>query len=840
MGHGAWCKEQSEQCKACEVISCSIESITYAMHHALCAMHYKIGVKYMLKNYITIALRNLTRHKSYSFVNIAGLTIGLTACFLILLYVQDELSYDRFHANADRIVRVVHEAKATKSGTAVTSALLAPALEQEFPGIETSVRVHRYYNTILSVDEARYDESHFIFADPDFFLIFSFPLTKGNPETVLRDPFTVVITESKARKYFGSEDPVGKVLKFNNEHDFVITGVMEDTPQNSHLKIDFLGSFESLKGDIHGPRLEMWAYSGYYTYLMLHEGISVAAVREKLPAFAENRVPGMDITRSGFILQPLRDIHLRSSHIDWDIATHSDISYVYSFMAIALFIILIACINFMNLSTARSSIRAKEIGLRKVIGASRFHLVKQFIGETVLISVIALMISIVLVELLMPTFNEISGKNISPQYFSNLQFIAGAIVITLLSGFIAGSYPALFLSSFQPVDIMKGTHTGSWKSGSLRKVLVVTQFGISIALIIGTVFVYQQLEYLRHKNLGFDKEHVLVVNNQVDQRAPERYELYKNEIVHHPGVVQVSGASNVPPSLIGNNISVHREGLPSDESKILKLITTDYDFFETLDIEIISGRTFSREFGADATEAFVISEAAARTLGLDEPVGTRLITGYDWLEGRIIGVVNNVHYQSLHSQIEPLIFSMRPHWYYRIPIRVRPENIAGTIEFLESSWNNVAPEWPFQYSFVDQSLESLYRSEQRLGKLIWYFTGLAIFIACLGLVALASFTIERRTKEIGIRKVLGAPVKSIVYNLTKEFSKLVLIANIIAWPVAYYFLSRWLENFAYRIDINFFLFLAAAAGALIIAMVSIGYLAVKASLVNPIYSLRNE
>ena len=584
----------------------------------------------------------------------------------------------------------------------------------------------------------------------------------------------------------------------------------------------------------------MWAYSGYYTYLMLHEGISVAAVREKLPAFAENRVPGMDITRSGFTLQPLRDIHLRSSHIDWDIAAHSDISYVYSFMAIALFIILIACINFMNLSTARSSIRAKEIGLRKVIGASRFHLVKQFIGETVLISVIALMISIVLVELLMPTFNEISGKNISPQYFSNLQFIAGAIVITLLSGLIAGSYPALFLSSFQPVDIMKGTHTGSWKSGSLRKVLVVAQFGISIALIIGTVFVYQQLEYLRHKNLGFDKEHVLVVNNQVDQRAPERYELFKNEIVHHPGVVQVSGSSNVPPSLIGNNIRVQREGTPSDESKMLKLITTDYDFFETLDIKVISGRTFSKEYGADATESLIISEAATRTLGLDEPVGTRLITEHDWLEGTIIGVVNDVHYQSLHSGIEPLLFSMRPHWYYRIPVRIRPENIAGTIEFLESTWNQVAPEWPFQYSFVDQSLESLYRSEQRLGKLIWYFTGLAIFIACLGLVALASFTIERRTKEIGIRKVLGAPVKSIVYNLTKEFSKLVLIANIIAWPVAYCFLSRWLENFAYRIDINFFLFLAAAAGALIIAMVSIGYLAVKASLVNPIYSLRNE
>jgi len=773
-------------------------------------------------------------------VNIAGLTIGLTACFLILLYVQDELSFDRFHANADRIVRVIHEAKATKAGTAVTSALLAPALEQEFPEIETSVRLHRYYNTILSVGKARYDESHFIFTDRDFFSMFSFPLIKGNPETVLRDPFTVVITESKARKYFSNDDPVGKILTFNNDHDFIITGVMKDTPQNSHLKIDFLASFESLKGDIHGPRLEMWAYSGYYTYLMLHEGISVAAIQEKLPAFAENRVPGMDITRSGFILQPLRDIHLRSTHIDWDIATHSDISYVYSFSAIALFIILIACINFMNLSTARSSIRAKEIGLRKVIGANRFHLVKQFIGETVLISVIALMISVVLVELLMPTFNEISGKNISLQYFSNLQFLAGAIVITLLSGLIAGSYPALFLSSFQPVDIMKGTHTGSWKSGSLRKVLVVAQFGISIALIIGAIIVYQQLEYMRKKNLGFDRDHVLVVNNQVDQRSYERYQLFVNEIEQHPGVVQASGASSVPPTLLGNNIHVHREGTSPEESVLLKLITVDAGYFETLDIDVIGGRTFSRDYGADSGESIVISESAARVLALEEPVGTRLLTQHDWLEGTIIGVVNDIHFKSLHSRVEPLLFSMRPHWYYRIPVRIRPENIVGTIEFLESSWNKVAPEWPFQYSFVDQSLESLYRSEQRLGKLIWYFTGLAIFIACLGLVALASFTIERRTKEIGIRKVLGAPVKSIVFTLTKEFSKLVLIANIIAWPVAYYFFTRWLENFAYRIEINFFLFLAAAAGALIIAMVSIGYLAVKASLVNPIYSLRNE
>ncbi len=794
----------------------------------------------MIKNYITIALRNLLRHKSYSFVNIAGLTIGLTACFLILLYVQDELSYDRFHTNADRIVRVVYEAAATKSGAAVTSALLAPALEQEFPEIETSVRIHRYYNTILSVDDARYDESHFIFADPDFFRVFSFPLTKGNPETVLRDPFTVVITVSKARKYFGSEDPVGKILTFNNEHDFVITGVMKDTPQNSHLKIDFLASFESLRSDGQAPGLEMWAYRNYYTYILLREGVSPAALEEKLPAFAESHVPGMDITRSKFTLQPITDIHLRSSHIGWDISSHSDISYVYSFSAIALFIILIACINFMNLSTARSSIRAKEIGLRKVIGANRLHLVKQFIGETILLSIIALMISVVLVELLLPTFNEITGKNISIQYTSNLQFLGGAIVITLLAGLIAGSYPALFLSSFQPVDIMKGTHTGSWRSGSLRKVLVVAQFGISIALIIGALTVYQQLEYMRHKNLGFDKEHVIVVNNQVDQRAYERYQLFVNEIEHHSGVVRASGASSVPPTLLGNNIRVHREGTSPEESVFLKLIATDYDYFETLGVDVIDGRIFLREYGADAEESFVISRSAARTLGLDDPVGTRLLTSYDWLDGTVIGVVNDIHFQSLHSRIEPLLFSMRPHWYYRIPVRIRPENIAGTIEFLEEIWNAVAPEWPFQYSFVDESFDNLYSSEQRLGKIIWYFTGLAIFIACLGLFALASFTIERQTKEIGIRKVLGAPVRSIVFQLSKDFSKLVLLANIIAWPVAYYLLSRWLENFAYRIDINFIIFIFAAAGALFIAMVSVGYLAAKASLANPVHSLRSE
>ncbi len=794
----------------------------------------------MIKNYITIALRNITRHKSYSLVNIAGLTIGLTACFLILLYVQDELSYDRFHDNEDRIVRVIHEATATKSGSAITSALLAPALEQEFPEIEMSVRIHRYHNTILSVDDARYDESHFIFADPDFFLMFSFPLTKGNPGTVLSDPFTVVITESKARKYFGSEDPVGKILTFNNEHEFVITGVMKDTPQNSHLKIDFLASFESLRGEIHGPRLNMWAFRGYYTYLLLREGISPAALEEKIPAFAESHIPGMDITRSQFTLQPVTDIHLRSSHIGWDIASHSDISYVYSFSAIALFIILIACINFMNLSTARLSIRAKEIGLRKVIGANRLHLVKQFIGETILLSIIALMVSVVLVELLLPTFNEIAGKNIHIQYLSNLQFLGGALAITILSGLIAGSYPALFLSSFQPVAIMKGTHTGGWKSGLFRKVLVIAQFGISIALIIGAVIVYQQLEYTRHKNLGFDKEHVLVVNNQADQRAMERYQMYKNEIVHHPGVVHVSGSSNVPPSLIGNNIRVQREGTPPNESKMLKLITKDYDFFETMDIDVINGRTFSREFGADATESLIISEAAARTLELDEPVGTRLITEYDWLEGTIIGVVNDVHYQSLHSRIEPLLFSMRPHWYYRIPVRIRPENIAGTIEFLESTWNKVAPEWPFQYSFVDQNYENLYRAEQRLSTVIWYFTGLAIFIASLGLFALASFTIERRTKEIGVRKVLGAPLGSIVYQLSRDFAKLVVAANIIAWPVAYYFVERWLQNFAYRIDVGPSIFLTAAVVSLVIALLTVSYQSIKAAMMNPVESLRYE
>jgi putative ABC transport system permease protein len=794
----------------------------------------------MLKNYITIAIRNITRNKIYSLVNIAGLTIGLTACFLILLYVQDELSYDRFHASAERVVRVVHEVTATKSGAAITSALLAPALEQEFPEIETSVRLHRYYNTILSVDDARYDENHFIFADPDFFLMFSFPLIKGNPETVLRDPFTLVITESKARKYFGDEDPVGQILMFNNEHDFVITGMMKDTPQNSHLKIDFLASFESLRSDRQAPGLEMWAYRNYYTYLLLRDGVSPAALEEKLPAFAESHVPGMDITRSTFTLQPITDIHLRSSHIGWDIASHSDISYIYSFSAIALFIILIACINFMNLSTARSSIRAKEIGLRKVIGANRLNLVKQFIGETILLSIIALMISVVLVELLLPTFNEISGKNMHIHYFSNLQFLSGVLLITILSGVLAGSYPALFLSSFQPVAIMKGTHTGGWKSGVFRKALVIAQFGISIALIIGAVFVYQQLEYVRHKNLGFDKEHVLVVNNQVDQRAMERYERFKNEIVHYPGVVHVSGSSSVPPSLLGNNIRVHREGSSWEETATLKLITTDYDFFETLDIEVISGRIFSREYGADATESFVISEAAARTLGLDEPIGIRLITQYDWLEGTIIGVVNDVHFQSLHSGTEPLIFSMRPHWYYRIPVRIRPENIAGTMGFLESSWNEVAPEWPFQYSFVDQDYENLYRAELRLSKVIWYFTGLAIFIACLGLFALASFTIERRTKEIGVRKVLGAPVGSIVYQLSRDFTKLVVAANIIAWPVAYYFVERWLQNFAYRIDVGPVIFLMAAGVSLLIAFLTVSYQSIKAAMVNPVESLRYE
>jgi len=352
--------------------------------------------------------------------------------------------------------------------------------------------------------------------------------------------------------------------------------------------------------------------------------------------------------------------------------------------------------------------------------------------------------------------------------------------------------------------------------------------------------VYQQLEYTRHKNLGFDKEHVLVVNNQADQRAMERYQLYKNEIVHHPGVVQVSGSSNVPPSLIGNNMRVHREGTSPEESNIIKLITTDYDYFETLDIEVISGRTFSKEYGADAGESFVISEAAARTLGLEEPVGTRLITEHDWLEGTVIGVVNDIHFQSLHSRIEPLLFSMSPQWYYRIPVRIRPENIAGTIEFLEASWNKVAPEWPFQYSFIDQNYENLYRAEQRLSKVIWYFTGLAIFIASLGLFALASFTIERRTKEIGVRKVLGAPVGSIVYQLSRDFTKLVAVANIIAWPVAYYFVERWLQNFAYRIDVGPSIFLTAAVVSLVIAFLTVSYQSIKAAMMNPVESLRYE
>lgn len=794
----------------------------------------------MLKNYIITALRNIIRHKSHSVINILGLSIGFTACILILLYIQDELSYDRFHEQRDKIVRVIWESPETKQGAAITPAPLAPALDEEFPEIREVVRLHRYYNAILGVNDARFEETNFIFADGNIFEVFSFNMIKGDPSTALRDPFTVVLTESKANIYFGDKDPIGEIILFDNKNEFTVTGVMEDLPHNSHLEIDFLGSFQSLEADIRRQLIHRWGYSAFYTYLLLEDGASLHELEAKLPAFVANRIPGGENIRRKLILQPLTDIHLYSSHIAWDITSHSDISYVYSFTAIALFIMLIACINFMNLSTARSSIRAREVGLRKVIGANRAQLIRQFIGETIIVSFIALIIAVALVELLLPHFNTMTGKNISVDYFTNIQYVAAVIGLAVIVGLFAGSYPAFYLSGFEPVLIIKGSHPGGWKTSTLRKVLVVSQFGISIALIIGATIVYQQLEYMRTKHLGFDKEHIIVINNQMDERALERYELYKTEILRHPGIVNVSGSSNVPPSRIGNHVEIRRIGKELDEPRNIKMITVDYNYFETLGIQPISGRTFREEYGADRSESFIISKKAARVLGVDDPVGAEVETDNDWMQGNIIGLVDDIHFGSLHDTVEPLFFSMNPSWYYRISVRIRPDDIAGTLAHLESTWNNIAPEWPFQYWFVDQQLENLYRAEQQLGKIVWYFTGLAIFIACLGLFALASFMIERRTKEIGMRKVLGASVTAIIFNLTTTFTKLVIVANIIAWPVAYYFINRWLENFAYRIEVTAAVFVLAASVTLIIALATIGVQAYRAAQANPVESLRYE
>jgi putative ABC transport system permease protein len=801
----------------------------------------------MLKNYLKIAFRNIKKHTGYSLINVAGLAIGMACCILILLFVFDELSYDKFHQNHDRIYRVTR--KWFNADGVVNLHLghvappVAPLLKNDFPEIIHTVRLLGVGGLLVGKDTTFYEESRFFFAEEDIFKVFTFDVIAGDPETALKNPLTIVITDEMAERYFGTEDPIGQSITIQasgQKADMKVTGVIKPLPHNSHFHADFLGSLKTYEDIVGDRELQSWVSNNYATYLLMQEGYDIGRLKSQLDSFIDRHYAEGRSQVTKLELQRLTDIHLYS-HLDSEIEANSDITYVYVFSIIALFILLIACINFMNLATARSAGRAKEVGLRKVIGAQRPQLIRQFLSESIITAIISLLIALGFVLLVLPHFNQFVGRNLSLNLSENMSMFLSLLFIAISVGFISGIYPAVFLSAFKPIRVLKGNLDAGKKGISFRTVLVVFQFAISIILIICVGIVSSQLDYIQTRNLGFDEEHVVVLPSS--PRMISRLEGFKTRLLENPKILSVTAAKRVPSGRLldsaGARVLSGETSEPID-FRIANLLV-DYDYIPTFKMEIVAGRNFSKEMGTDPTQAFIINETAARRIGWKSPeeaIGKGF--GYGRRNGQIIGVIKDFHFESLHQEISPIVMYLSRSDMSQIPIRIGPGNIPQTMAFLKDIWAEMRPDYPFSYYFIDENFDQLYRSEERLGRIFSYFAFLSVLIGCLGLFGLASYSAERRTKEIGIRKVLGASASGITLLLSREFTKWVLLANVIAWPAAYLIMSRWLQSFAYRCGIGIGTFLLAGGIAWVIAFLTISYQAIKASIADPVKALKYE
>ena len=814
----------------------------------------------MFKNYFKIALRNLVKQRFYSVINILGLAIGLAACLLITLFVLDELSYDRYHEHADRIQRVqVSYSLGGQSGDyPVTAPPLARTVMETYPEIENAVRLRSQGSYTLYRGDQTYQEEDVIFADSSLFSIFTLPLLYGNPTTALAQPNTLVISARSVQKYFGTDweqsPPLGETLLVGRDKEaYQVTGIFDRVPSNSHFHFDVFLSMPSLAES----QEEMWVSNmNFYTYLLLREDTDISALQTKLnETFKTYAAPEIEqfanvsyeeFLESGnrfeYLLQPLTDIHLYSD-LSAEIEANGDIRYVYIFSAIALFVLLIACVNFMNLSTARSAGRAKEVGIRKTLGSMRKQLIGQFLVEAVLVSFLALLLAVLLAELALPFFNDLAGKQLTIQYLDPWYFLPLLLFTVLAIGVLAGSYPAFFLSAFRPASVLKGTLASRTGGVWLRNSLVVLQFAISVILITSTVVVYQQLDHIRNKKLGYDKEHVLVVHNTY--YLGEQAETFKNEVLRQPGVTAATLTGYVPAKAFSNNNNAIFPGKnpDSDRTTSVPWFYVDHDYVPTMGMKMVIGRNFSRDFATDSS-ALIINEAAARYFFDDtDPIGQEL-SNFGNAAGEfdtytVVGVVQDFHYSTMRQKIMPMVIALGGN-ISALSLRVQPDQVAATLATLEDQWSQFVPGLPFEYSFLDERFNDLYQSEQQLGTIFTVFCSLAIFIACLGLFGLAAYTAEQRTKEIGIRKVMGASVGSLVLLFSRDFTKLVLIALLIAVPVAYWMMNRWLDDFAYRITLGVGTFLIAGGTALLIAWLTIGFQSVRAAVANPVDSLRSE
>ncbi len=801
----------------------------------------------MFKNYLTIAFRNIKKHLGYSLINVAGLAIGMACCILILLFVFDELSYDKFNKNHDRIYRVTR--KWFNADGVVNLHLgqvappIAPLLKNDFPEINHAVRIIGAGGLLVGSNATFYEEPQFFFAEEDIFKVFTFDMIAGDPETALKDPFAIVITDEMAERYFGTENPIGKSLTIktsSQKADMKVTGVIEPLPHNSHFHPNLIGSFKTYEAVVGDEELQNWGSNNYATYLLMDEGYDIDRLKSQLDPFIDRHYGEGRSQGTKLELQRLTDIHLYS-HLDSEVEANSDITYVYVFSIIALFILLIACVNFMNLATARSAGRAKEVGLRKVIGAQRPQLIRQFLSESIITAIISLLLALGIVLLVLPKFNQFIGRELSLNISANISLLISLLFIAIFVGLLSGIYPAVFLSAFKPVRVLKGNLDAGKRGFSFRTVLVVFQFAISIVLIICVGIVSSQLDYMQTRNLGFDEEHVVVLPSSPGMIF--RLEGFKTRLLQNPNILSISAAKRVPSGRLLDSAGARVLSGETSEPVDFRIaqLRVDYDYIPTFKMELAAGRNFSREMGTDPTQAFIINETAARRIGWgssEEAIGKGF--GYGQRNGQIIGVVKDFHFESFHQEISPIVMFLSKTDMAQISIRIGPENIPQTMAFLKDIWAEMRPDYPFSYYFIDENFDRLYRSEEQLGRIFSIFAFLSVLIGCLGLFGLASYSAERRTKEIGIRKVLGASASGITLLLSKEFTKWVLLANVIAWPVAYLIMSRWLQSFAYRSGIGVGTFLLAGGIAWIIAFFTVAYQAIKASIADPISALKYE
>lgn len=802
----------------------------------------------MLKNYLLVAFRNISRQKFYAFLNVMGLTVGIASCLFITLYVKDEISYDRMHPDADRMYRVNLDAKlaAQEIAVAVSCPPMAAALIQEVPEVESVVRVQQNGSVVMKYEDKAFTQERVFSADSNFFSFFNFPLVEGNSKNALKEPNTLVLTESVARKIFGSENALGKLLTVGNDTTtYVVSGVAKDLPGNVHFKFDVILTGESSPSF----RDPIWMNNYLATYIKIHKGSSQQTVKSKIDDLTikyigpeVERFMGMSLdqfkqqgSRFGYTLIPLTDIHLHSNY-QAEIEPQGDIQYVYLFSVIAAFILIIACINFMNLATARSAGRAKEVGLRKTLGSLSSHLVTQFLAESFVFSFLAAVLALGIVYTMLPFFNTLAGKELVFESLLSSKLLILLLGIVVLVGLMAGSYPAFYLTSFRVTEVLKGKVREGMKGGAVRSGLVVFQFAVSIFLIIATAVIFQQMRYVQNKNLGLNRNNVLVLSNTQHLRSGA--EPLKQAMLTQSGIVAASYSNSIP-ALNTEGASPFRiEG--SEEDHLVVRYFADYDQLETMGYSLREGRYFSRDFPADSS-AIVINEALMNELGWKEAVGKELF-GFNRggrVPYKIIGVVKDFHFESLRNNVRPTAMFLNTGAANYLAIRFS-NNPRETVSTIESLWKQYAGNQPFEYSFLDQDFDALFRSEQRLGNLFTTFTVLAIFIASLGLIGLAAFTAEKRTKELGIRKVLGASEVSLVNLLSKEFTKLVVIALVLSVFPAWYFTSQWLQGFAFRISLSVWVFIGAGAVALVVALLCVVFQALRTARINPAKSLRYE